>query len=218
MIEIDFIICALDIEYRGIIKHFTVEYENILNDAWEYACCNNGRLLIVKSGIGKEAARQCTEYIINELNPSSIISAGIAGAISLELNIGDIVISNEIIDYRENQTPIEISAQSIFIPSRLQESLYTRKMICVDDIVNDSSKKKKLFDEYGALCVEMESAGIIKECNKHNIPFAAVKIINDHADGRAIISMMKAQQKVTDKLGQFLSEILKQKITGEDAI
>ena len=217
MTKIYCIFCALDIEFQNIVKHYNVDYRMQIGDKWQVAHCDKGKYLIVKSDIGKRSAEQCAEFIISRYREISfVVSAGLAGAISPVLEIGDIVIGNKIIDYSEDKRPQELTPINKKLVAIQGESVHIGKVICNDGIINDKVKKKALFEEHGALCVEMESAGVIMVCNKSNIPFAAVKVVSDHADGRAMISMMRTQHHVTETLGQFLTqEDHIQKITGE---
>ena len=91
MTKIVCIICALDIEYENIIKHLPSYHTEKVGSEFEIALGCDNEYLIAKCGVGKIVASKCTEYIIsNEI--SFVISAGIAGALSPALDIGDIVV------------------------------------------------------------------------------------------------------------------------------
>ena len=158
--------------------------------------------LFVKTDIGKESAGKCASYVLNHYkNVTHVISAGIAGALSPELKTKDIVVSRNIIDY-----PADMAYDSTGY-GRMQP---TGTILCSDDIVNNRELKEKLFAKYGALCVEMESTGIIRECIRLDVPFTAVKVISDYADGKALNAIIKNQYDVTDVLGIYLAENVKE--------
>ena len=56
-------------------------------------------VVIVKCGIGKVNAGRTTQVLISEYSPKYIINTGIAGGLNQQLNIGDIVISTDLIQY-----------------------------------------------------------------------------------------------------------------------
>ena len=51
---------------------------------------------LVQSGIGKVAATVATTLLIDNFNPDCVINTGSAGGFDPELNVGDVVISDEV--------------------------------------------------------------------------------------------------------------------------
>lgn len=212
---INCIVCALDIEFIHIKKYFDVNAEYRVEKDCEIAECNKGKLIIIKSGIGKLLAGKYTEYAIKKYKDiRHIYSTGIAGAISPDLKIGDIVIGNEVIDYAgsENISKYMLEGDSETEIELLDErGIYRGKILSSDIIINDNSIRNAIYNCYGALCVEMESAGVFHKCVEYKIPFTAIKIISDNADGKAIISMLRAQKRVMDQLGAYIKRKLNRK-------
>jgi len=209
------IMCALDVEYNNIKKYFNICKEIKKDEFCQIAECNNKQVIIVKSGIGKSLAYKYSKYIIEKYGHKTLfLSAGIAGAIAPELNIGDVVISNIIVDCIKSEIVNEYSFNKNIIGyfSGLKNgsniNLHIGKVICNDEIINNNHIKQNLYTKSQALCVEMESTGVAQNCSEGNIPFAAFKIISDLADGKAVLSMLRTQHKVTDKLGLFLSKYI----------
>lgn len=211
----------MDIEYSNIKKYFRINIEYKVDGCCEISECNNGRLLIVKSGIGKELAGRYTEYVIKKYKDiTNIFSVGIAGAISSNIEIGDVVISDNIIDYSQNHVLNEYQSQHNKQFDRADmykcnnRNIHIVKILSNDILINDKKCKNVLYSEYGALCVEIESAGVIVECNRFSIPFTAIKTINDYADEKAVITLMRRQAKVADDLGQLCYKIDNRKHKG----
>ncbi len=203
------IMCALDIEYSNIKRYFNIDKEFALDENCQISECNSGKFIIVKSGVGKELAGSYTVYVINKYsNISHILSTGIAGALAPNLNIGDIVIGDTILDYANSDiikeyTYITDNNLYIKVSKSISSTLHVGKILSSDILLNNSIVKERLYNNYNVLCVEMESAGVVSECIKNNILFTPVKIISDLADDRAIISMVRVQSKITDSLGQL---------------
>src|SRR3974390_3391792 len=54
--------------------------------------------VVAVGGIGRAAARRATQAVVTKYAPGAIVSAGIAGALSPVLNVGDIVYSRGDVD------------------------------------------------------------------------------------------------------------------------
>ena len=203
------ILCALEIEYRNTIKFFSVDQRLMLDEQWEAVWCGQHQWLVVRCGVGKNAAARCMEYIASRhSNISGVISAGMAGAVSPLAKVGDIVLGSDILDYQLGASPEEIRCDtplSIQVPNTCCSQ---GKILSSSDFLNDGSLKKTLYEKYRPFCVEMESTGVVRICNRDKIPFTGVKIISDYADGSALKSILKMEISITEKLGRFLSNIL----------
>ena len=54
--------------------------------------------MVAIGGIGRNAARKAAEAVVARYEPSVMISAGIAGALSPTLKVGDVVQASEVVD------------------------------------------------------------------------------------------------------------------------
>lgn len=89
------IICAMELEKEYELNHFFI------------AESENRMLVLAKSGIGKSSAAICTQMILKRYPKITyMLSVGIAGAIDPVLRIGDIVVSDRIIDYSKERKAI----------------------------------------------------------------------------------------------------------------
>lgn len=67
---------------------------------------NNQNVVLVFSKWGKVSASITTTQLISEFNPSEIIFTGVAGAINSNLNIGDIVYGQQLIQHDMDASPL----------------------------------------------------------------------------------------------------------------
>ena len=58
-------------------------------------------IVLVRSGVGRQRAEDATLQVIDRFQPKALISIGYAGAVQLDLNVGDLVIANTIIEEKE---------------------------------------------------------------------------------------------------------------------
>ena len=56
-------------------------------------------VVIVKAGIGKVNAAACTQMLIDLFDVKMIVNTGAAGSLDSRINIGDIVVSTEVIQH-----------------------------------------------------------------------------------------------------------------------
>ena len=166
----------------------------------------NVSVCVVKSGIGKVNAAMCAQVLIDKFDCDAIINTGIAGAISAEISVGDIVISTEAVEHDFNATGIGLSQgeipqqeTSIYkadenliriiknsdITTGQKNKIVYGRVASGDIFVSDSKTKKFISDTFGAKCCEMEGAAIAHICNKCGVPFLIIRAISDSASDDA---------------------------------
>ena len=68
-----------------------------------YAGTLEGRkAVVVRSGIGKVNAAVCAQILVDEFQVEVILNTGIAGSLNNEINIGDIVVSTDLVQHDMN--------------------------------------------------------------------------------------------------------------------
>ena len=121
---------------------------------------------LVCGGIGPEAARRATEAVIQEVQPSRIVSIGFAGALDPALKVGDIVEPGTVINTQDGARTKSGSGNHILVS-------YAG--------VAGREQKAKLRDAYGAALVDMEAAAVAQGVEARGIEFGSVKVISDDA-------------------------------------
>lgn len=161
-------------------------------------------VVIVKSGIGKVNATICAQQLIDRFNCDCILNVGIAGAISEDVSVGEIVIANSAIYHDFDATAagydlgkIPDMPKSEFVSNKqliqvfehacqdCNVAFHTGVIASGDVFVANDFLKKKIWNSTHALCVEMEGAAIAHTCFVNNIPFATIRSISDGANDDA---------------------------------
>ncbi|AWX14489.1 5'-methylthioadenosine/S-adenosylhomocysteine nucleosidase [Mergibacter septicus] len=162
----------------------------------------NGKdVALLQSGIGKVAAAAGTTALILTAKPSCIINTGSAGGLATQLNIGDIVISDQVAHHDVDVTafgyakgqlpacPAAFHADSNLIS--LAKQVVTEQghnavegMICSgDQFINGEKAIQRIRQDFPtAIAVEMEAAAIAQVCTAFHLPFVVVRAISDVAD------------------------------------
>ncbi|MDF2546859.1 5'-methylthioadenosine/adenosylhomocysteine nucleosidase [Anaerosolibacter sp.] len=166
----------------------------------------NKDVVIVRCGIGKVNAAVCTQVLISNFDVSSIINTGVAGALKDELEVGDLVISTDVLEhdfdvtgfgYKLGQIPrmdeyifksdsklIEV-AEKISKNEQRTHKILTGRILSGDVFVACPERKDLLLREFQGYCTEMEGAAIGHACYLNKIPFVIIRAMSDKADGTA---------------------------------
>lgn len=168
---------------------------------------NSVNVALLKSGIGKVAAALGTTLLLEHCKPDVIINTGSAGGLAPTLNVGDIVVSEEVryhdvdvtaFGYQPGQMagcPEAFTANDKLVAlaeSCIEQlSLHAvRGLICSGDaFINGAEPLARIRTHFPTVAaVEMEAAAIAHVCHLFSTPFVVVRAISDVADQQSHIS------------------------------
>ena len=94
------IVGAMEIEVADLISSLTESKRQVLAGMTFY----EGKLagvetVIVRSGVGKVNAAVCTQILIDRFGVEEILNTGVAGSLDAQINIGDFVISTDVVHH-----------------------------------------------------------------------------------------------------------------------
>jgi len=124
--------------------------------------------VIAIGGIGEKFARRAAEVAIEFAQPKLLLSAGIVGAISPKLKVGDVGRIREVVDV----------ATGVRYPAAGGGDW----MLATSQEVSDATEKHRLLAKFGADVVDMEGAAVAQVAKEHGLQFAAIKSISDDAE------------------------------------
>jgi len=136
-----------------------------------------------------------------------VISIGLAGALSAHLKVGEVVIAEQIVTGLESWQCDE--AWRVRLLSRLPQA-HQGQIFGSDVIIEKAETKAGLYDETGALAVDMESQVAARFAAKRNLPLAALRVISDDASHilpPAALVAMKPDGGIA--LGRVLGSLLR---------
>lgn len=122
--------------------------------------------MVAVGGIGEKCARHAAEVVIEQAQPKLLVSAGMAGAISPRLKVGDVGRIREVVDVATGNR----------YPTRGGEWV-----LASSQEVSDVAEKRALLAKYGADVVDMEGAAVAEVAKERGLEFAAVKAVSDDA-------------------------------------
>lgn len=128
--------------------------------------------ILAANGAGAARAAAAVDACLAAFPADAVISTGYCGALSPELNIGDIVVATCISDGARfySSGPVKAGAPHHCGPVR---SL---------DHVAGAAEEKRVLRKTGAIAVEMEAAGVAARTLDHGLPLFCIRAVTDLAD------------------------------------
>jgi len=169
---------------------------------------NGKNVVVVTSGIGKVNAGICAQILADIFSVTHIINTGIAGSLKNEVNIGDIIISEEALQhdvdavefgYPPGQIPrldtLAFPADKTLVAlaaATCKEvnpdiQVFKGRVLSGDQFIADSLVKQKLVENFDGGCTEMEGAAIAQAAYLNKIPYVVIRAISDKADNIAYV-------------------------------
>ena len=161
--------------------------------------------VVVQCGVGKVNAALCVQILCDCFGATHVVNTGIAGSLCNELDIGDLVVSQDAI-YHDfdisywgraiGEVPgmgvVAFPAdkdmmQYAFAAAESVNPGHTRKgrVASGDQFVCNKEKKDKIIADTAAVCTEMEGAAIAHTAYRNGVPFVILRAISDKADDSA---------------------------------
>ena len=225
-------ICALDIEVEGIIKLMDNREESTYAkitfhkgdiDGREVVCC--------ECGIGKVNAAMSAQIMIDRYAPDVIINSGIAGSLSGDIRIGDIVISDDCVQHDMDGTEmgdlpgeiqfndekrVEISADKETADKltsaceKLSDIKVFRGRIASGDVfIASHDRRQRIADIFGALACEMEGAAVGCVCYRNGVPFAILRSISDDFKNNELMDFMEFRKLAAERSLMAIEEFIR---------
>ena len=171
--------------------------EKIFNLTFYSGNIHNRECVLVECGVGKVNAARTTQILIDKFSIDYIINVGSAGSITPELNVQDIVIGKELVQYDFDITQIgdyekgeicdvgkyfysderliKLCEQTIDEMKNREFKIKIGRIGSADIFFADSEKAKEVREEFGMECLEMEGAAIGQVCFLDKIPFLVIR-------------------------------------------
>ena len=225
------IICAMELEHQGLLE--IIETENIVEKSgttFYKGKIRNTDVVLVLCGIGKVSAVICTQMLIDFYSPAVIINSGVAGALSTDVTVGDVVIATaavqhdfdctafgdpkgtlELLGKRIVELPAdeEISAKLFEAAKTLEDTRAFRGIIATGDkFVADSEERLSIGKEFSALACEMEGGAMAQVCIRAGVPFAILRSISDDIGHNTTVDFNEFKIMAAKKTIDVLSAVL----------
>jgi adenosylhomocysteine/aminodeoxyfutalosine nucleosidase len=201
-----------------------VKYANNIFYETKY---KNIDLVIAYSKIGKVFSALTATVMIEKFGCQKLLFSGVAGGISGDLKIGDLIIANRLCQHDVDITAFGhpfgfIPESSVHCTNTDKELINIAKDVASsmnldikmgtiatgDQFVASNDKKSFIKDTFQADALEMEGASVAVVCDSLNIPFFILRAISDTADGGADIDFDKFLENSAKVSANFIVKML----------
>ena len=161
--------------------------------------------VVVQCGVGKVNAAMCAQILCSVFGVTHLVNTGIAGSLSAQLDIGDLVVSKDAMyhdmdcvhfGYEMGKVPgmnvVAFPADEILIgyaydAAQALNPGHARigRVASGDQFVAEKKLKEKIIANTCGICTEMEGAAIAQTAYRNGVPFVILRAISDKADDSA---------------------------------
>ena len=144
-----------------------------------------GRLLIVRTGVGKENALATAAHVFESHRVEEVLVAGFGGGTRHDVKATDLVACDDVIGLGEGRDPPpRVSSSPPLLRRALDSGMVSMAApaVTVDHIAASSAEKMALGEKHGAAIVEMEGFPLLEESTRRGIPGLMVRAVLDPVD------------------------------------
>lgn len=186
-------------------------------------------VVIVRSGIGKVNAAICAQVLADRFNVDVLINTGIAGSLDAAIDIGDMVISTDLVEHDMDATifgdplgqvprmdtfsfPAEANLIEKAVAANEEANpdiqTFTGRIVSGDQFVSSAEVKEKLVKNFQAKCTEMEGAAIAHAAYLNKISCVIIRAISDKADNSATMDYPTFEKKAIEHSVRLVRNLL----------
>ena len=186
--------------------------------------------VVVQCGVGKINAAMCTQILVDCFCVTHVVNTGIAGSLSAELDICDLVISRDAIhhdfDLRFWDRPIgQVPGMDVIAfpaDEKMMDMAFaaaesiapghtkTGRVASGDQFICSKEQKERIIADTEGICAEMEGASIAHTAYRNGIPFVIIRAISDKADGSAEMDYPTFEALAADRCARVTMAMAKQ--------
>ena len=125
---------------------------------------------IFHTGVGRKTCEIRIEDFFREMQPAMVISAGFAGGMNEDYQVGDLFLAENFSD-----------SQLLSIAQRVlhDRKMHTGKLFTSSSIVDSAKERNEIAQAHGADAVDMETEVIAQACVAHAVPMLALRALSD---------------------------------------
>lgn len=186
-------------------------------------------VVLLKSGIGKVNAAMSTTILMERYQPDILINTGSAGGLNPKLNVGDVVVSTEVVHhdvdatvfgYKYGQVPqmpptyvadsrlLEVAGNCA---ANLENIQAVKGLIATgDSFMSDPERVKAVAEKFEDLqATEMEAAAIAQVAYQFEVPFVIIRSLSDIAGKESNISFEQFLDKAALHSAKLVMDIVR---------
>ena len=186
-------------------------------------------VVVVRSGIGKVNAAICAQVLVDKFHIDILINTGIAGSLDAAIDIGDMVISTDLVEHDMyatifgdplGQVPrmdtFSFPADPVLVEKAVKANeeanseiqTFVGRIVSGDQFVSSSEVKEKLVKNFQAKCTEMEGAAIAHAAYLNKVSCVIIRAISDKADNSATMDYPTFEKQAIERSVKLVHNLL----------
>ena len=157
-------------------------HEASVRGAFVEARIGSTRVALCRTGDGDANASRVAAALCEAVHPAALLGAGVAGALSTDLAVGDLVVSRRVRDSQADVAPPDagLLARALEATAAAAGTLLSvgRPLVAAEDKIALGSS----LEGAGPAAGDMESAAWAKAASAHGVPYLVVRSISERAD------------------------------------
>ncbi|MBM7541707.1 5'-methylthioadenosine/S-adenosylhomocysteine nucleosidase [Amphibacillus cookii] len=223
------IIGAMDQEIALLKNEMDIHSEQVIaNCLFIKGRLKSKDIVLLKSGIGKVNAAMATTILVERFQPDLIINTGSAGGLDPELDVGDIVIGEQVVhhdvdvtafDYKYGQVPsmpehytadLNLILAVEKANKKLSKVKSKRGLIATGDSFMQDPERVAYVQRQipNIIAVEMEAVAIGQVCYQYDLPFVVIRALSDIAGKESAISFDEFLDQAATHAAKLIMEVL----------
>lgn len=157
-------------------------------------------IVVIHTGVGKKISRERMETILRRERFEYLISAGFAGALERDLQVGHLLVADNF------SSPKLLSSPNLVLAD---DKTFLGKLVTVPRMIETVEERESLNKKTGAAAVDMETEILAEVCAAHDLPMLSIRAISDTASepfpapAHVLFDVTK-QKTIFGRLGMYL--------------
>jgi adenosylhomocysteine nucleosidase len=207
----------MDLELHAVLGDLDVaRTERVVGRTFHLGTLHGCEAVVVVAGIGKTAVATTTTLLVQHYGVQYVLLTGVAGRVSEELAIGDVVVATELVHHDLDASPIfpryhvptlgtarlatdegvtalAYEAALGFVAAESANGVrVARGLVLSGDQFMKPAQLEDLRARFpDGLAVEMEGAAVAQVCIEAEVPYAVVRSISDDGNAAAFESFLR---------------------------
>lgn len=223
------IIGAMDNEVRDLVAH--MEDDKVTSRAhldFHEGTIEGVDVVVVKSGIGKVSMAACAQQLVDLFGVDRLVNTGVAGALDDRIEVGDVVVSRQVVHHDMDVTPLgyplgqipgyptyfeaDPALVSDFVEAVAEVApdltVFCGTVASGERFVADPDDRARIHETFEGLCSEMEGAALAQVAWLNDVPFVVLRSMSDKANGEGAESYQEFEDEAASVMAHALMAAL----------
>ena len=165
------VLAPMKTEFRPLVKPLGLARPDGDDGPYHFGAVGGVEVVATMTGIGTQGALDATERLLDDHPIHHVIIVGVAGGLGPELDVGDMVVPELVVD-RPNDRTYRATPLGAVAPAGT---------IVTSDEFNYPQPILDGFIADGVLALDMETGSIAAVCERRGVPWTAFRSLSDHA-------------------------------------